>query len=45
MWPAHRVFVFSGNALLSVLSMLAIWRVGAVFAPINFLLRGQAVAY
>ncbi len=43
--PGDRVCVFSRNALLSVLAMLAIWRVGAVFAPINFYYKGRLLAY
>lgn len=40
--PGDRVCVFSRNALLSV---LAIWRAGAVFAPINFYYKGRLLAY
>jgi len=40
--PGDRVCVFSRNALLSV---LAIWRAGAVFAPINFYYKGRLLTY
>jgi crotonobetaine/carnitine-CoA ligase len=43
--PGDRVCVFTRNALLSVLSMMAIWRIGAVFAPINFYYKGKLLAY
>jgi crotonobetaine/carnitine-CoA ligase len=43
--PGDRVCVYTRNALISALSMLAIWRAGAVFAPINFYYRDKLLAY
>ena len=40
-----RVSVFTRNALVSSLAMFAIWRVGAVFAPINFYYKGKLLSY
>ncbi|KIN60566.1 AMP-dependent synthetase and ligase [Sulfitobacter noctilucae] len=39
------VSVHSQNALITALSMFAIWRLGAVFAPINYNLRGGFLSY
>jgi len=39
------VSVHSQNALIAALSMFAIWRLGAVFAPINYNLRGGFLTY
>lgn len=39
------VSVHSQNALITALSMFAIWRLGAVFAPINYNLRGGFLTY
>lgn len=43
--PGDRVCVFTRNALVSTLSMFAIWRAGAVYAPINFYYTGRLLAY
>jgi carnitine-CoA ligase len=42
---AMRVSVLTRNSLVSALAMFAIWRVGAIFAPVNFNFRGQLLAY
>lgn len=39
------VSVHSQNALITALSMFAIWRLGAVFAPINYNLRAGFLTY
>ena len=39
------VSVHSENALVTALSMFAIWRLGAVFAPVNYNLRGRFLTY
>lgn len=39
------VSVHSRDALTSALSMFAIWRCGAVFAPVNYNLRGDFLTY
>jgi len=39
------VSVHSQNALITALSMFAIWRLGAVFAPVNYNLRGAFLTY
>lgn len=39
------VSVHAQNALVTALSMFAIWRLGAVFAPINYNLRGRFLTY
>ncbi|RMC38040.1 AMP-dependent synthetase [Paracoccus alkanivorans] len=39
------VCVLSPTAILPALAMFAIWRVGAVFAPINHFLRGGFLTY
>ena len=43
--PGDRVCVFTRNALVSSLAMFAIWRAGAVFAPVNFYYKGRLLAY
>jgi crotonobetaine/carnitine-CoA ligase len=40
-----RVAVLTRNSMISVLAMVACWRIGAVFAPINFNLTGPLLAY
>jgi crotonobetaine/carnitine-CoA ligase len=40
-----RVAVLTRNSMISALAMVACWRVGAVFAPINFNLTGPLLAY
>ncbi len=39
------VSVLTSNSLLAVLAMFACWRVGALYAPINFNLRGKLLSY
>ncbi|WP_323006255.1 AMP-binding protein [Pseudorhodobacter sp.] len=39
------VSVFMGNAKITILSMFAIWKAGAVYCPINFGFRGDFLAY
>lgn len=39
------VSVLTGNSLLAALSMFACWQVGAIYAPINFNLRGKLLSY
>ncbi|MGI3167589.1 AMP-binding protein [Pseudooceanicola sp. C21-150M6] len=39
------VSVHAKDALVSALAMFAIWRCGAVFAPLNYNLRGSFLAY
>ncbi|MGE4325466.1 MAG: AMP-binding protein [Pseudodonghicola sp.] len=39
------VSVLSQNALVTALSMFAVWRLGAVFAPVNYNLRGSFLSY
>lgn len=40
-----RVSVLTGNALSATIAMFAAWRVGALYAPHNFNLRGQLLSY
>jgi crotonobetaine/carnitine-CoA ligase len=39
------VSVLTSNSLLAVISMFACWQVGAIYAPINFNLRGKLLSY
>lgn len=43
--PGDRVSVLTGNALTAALTMFAAWRAGAIYAPINFNLRGKLLSY
>ncbi|MDF2231744.1 AMP-binding protein [Albimonas sp. CAU 1670] len=43
--PGDRVAVLTRNALVTALSMFAIWRAGAIFAPVNFNLTGALLSY
>ncbi len=43
--PGDRVAVLTRNSLVATLAMFAIWRAGAVYAPINFNLVGRLLAY
>jgi len=43
--PGDHVSVHSHNGLITALSMFAIWRLGAVFAPVNYNLRGGFLTY
>ena len=43
--PDDRVAVLTRNSLLTALSMFAIWRAGAIFAPVNFNLTGALLSY
>jgi len=40
-----RVSVFSTNSLLCALVMFASWKIGAVYAPVNFSFTGRLLAY
>lgn len=40
-----RVSVFSTNALVSALVMFAVWKAGAVYAPVNFSFTGRLLTY
>ncbi len=40
-----RISVLTGNSLAAALSMFAAWRIGALFAPINYNLRGGLLSY
>ncbi|WP_417547761.1 AMP-binding protein [Marinobacter segnicrescens] len=39
------VSVLTSNSLLAAISMFACWQVGAIYAPINFNLRGKLLSY
>lgn len=39
-----RVAVFSYNALMTAVSMVATWKMGAIYCPINFQYRGRLLA-
>jgi crotonobetaine/carnitine-CoA ligase len=39
------VSVLTRNSLVSALAMFAIWRTGAIFAPVNFNFRGMLLSY
>lgn len=43
--PGDRVAVLTRNSLVAAVAMFAIWRAGAVYAPINFNLTGRLLAY
>lgn len=40
-----RVSVFSTNPLVSALVMFAVWKAGAVYAPVNFSFQGRLLTY
>lgn len=40
-----RVSVLSTNAMVSAASMYGLWKAGAVYAPVNYLYRGELLAY
>lgn len=40
-----RISVLSSNSLVAAVSMFAAWRLGALYAPHNFNLRGQLLSY
>ncbi|RJX32259.1 MAG: acyl-CoA synthetase [Desulfarculus sp.] len=40
-----RVSLFLKNPWVTVLSMFALWKLGAVFCPINFLYKGRLLSY
>ncbi len=40
-----RVSLFLKNPLVTILSMFALWKLGAVFCPANFLFKGQLLSY
>jgi crotonobetaine/carnitine-CoA ligase len=40
-----RISLFLFNPLITVLSMFGIWKVGAVFSPINFNYKGRLLSY
>ena len=41
----ERVSVFTTNALLSAMVMFAVWKAGAVYAPVNFGFTGRLLTY
>lgn len=43
--PGDRVAVLTRNSLVASIAMFAIWRAGAVYAPVNFNLTGRFLAY
>jgi carnitine-CoA ligase len=40
-----RVCLFLFNPLVTILSMFALWKIGAVFCPINFAYKGRLLSY
>ena len=40
-----RVCLFLANPLVTILSMFSLWKIGAVFCPINFLYKGRLLSY
>jgi carnitine-CoA ligase len=40
-----RVSLFLKNPLVTILSMFALWKLGAVFCPANFLFKGRLLSY
>ena len=40
-----RVALFLKNPLVTILSMFALWKLGAVFCPANFLYKGRLLSY
>ncbi len=40
-----RVSLFLKNPLVTILSMFALWKLGAVFCPTNFLYQGRLLSY
>jgi len=40
-----RVSLFLKNPLVTILSMFALWKLGAVFCPTNFLYKGHLLSY
>jgi crotonobetaine/carnitine-CoA ligase len=40
-----RVSLFLHNPLVTILVMFSLWKVGAVFCPINFLYKGRLLSY
>jgi len=40
-----RVSLFLKNPLVTILSMFALWKLGAVFCPTNFLYKGRLLSY
>ncbi|SKB07823.1 AMP-binding protein [Aeromicrobium choanae] len=43
--PGTRVSVLSTNAMVAAASMYGLWKAGAVYAPVNYLYRGELLAY
>ena len=43
--PGDHVAVHSRDALTTAVAMFAIWRAGAVFAPVNYNLTGDFLTY
>ena len=43
--PGDHVSILTRNAFTAFLTVLAVWRLGAVYAPVNFNLRGPLLAY
>jgi len=40
-----RISLFLRNALMTTLAMFGIWKIGAVFCPVNFNFRGRLLSY
>jgi crotonobetaine/carnitine-CoA ligase len=40
-----RVSLFLKNPLVTILAMMGLWKIGAVFCPINFLYSGRLLSY
>jgi crotonobetaine/carnitine-CoA ligase len=40
-----RVSLFLQNPFITILSMFGLWKIGAVFCPINFLYKGRLLSY
>ncbi|MCC5812909.1 MAG: AMP-binding protein [Ectothiorhodospiraceae bacterium] len=40
-----RISVLTGNSLAAAIAMFACWRLGALYAPVNFNLRGRLLSY
>lgn len=43
--PGDRVSVFTTNSLMASLVMFAVWKAGAVYAPVNFSFSGRLLTY
>ncbi|HWS76137.1 MAG TPA: AMP-binding protein [Quisquiliibacterium sp.] len=43
--PGDRVSVMTRNSLVATLVMFACWRIGAIYAPVNFNYKGKLLSY